>query len=167
MEGQTRARGGPPPWAIVAALGAVVAGVGVFLPWAEGATGGFVEQDGEFTLNIGLLDRATAGGISHWIGIAALVGAVVSLVGATWALSRSTSRAASFLTVLGGVVVLAAAVYGFFQASDIAAGKGGGTEVVLFGERSYGLYVTGVGGLLATLGGLMVFLRARRTTATV
>jgi hypothetical protein len=167
MGEQASSRGGPPSWAIVAVLGAVVAGVGVFLPWAEGATGGFVEQDGEFTLNIGLLDRATAGGISHWIGIAALVGAVVALMGAVWALSRPTSRAASLLTVLGGVVVLAAAVFGFFQASDIAAGEGGGTEVVLFGERSYGLYVTAAGGLLATLAGLLVFQRARRTTATV
>lgn len=149
-------------WAAIAVAGAIAAIVGVFLPWAERSVMA-VNPDGTFDVT-GLFVPEEFAGISHWTGIVAFVAALAAMGGAAGALflrSDGGRRLAAIVAVAAGVVVVAAAITGYFLEDSIASGTLLENEFAGF-EHRYGVYVTGIGGLVAIVGSLLMLPRLAR-----
>jgi hypothetical protein len=164
----------PPPGAIVAGIGGLVALIGVFLHWAKltsSLEGGQFEgqQFGAATQSVG------AAGTSHWTGILALVAALVAVAAAVAIVvlqDPGTRRMAAMAAVGGGAVALLMAVLGIVMSETIAVGDvPGGRQALDFARQfaqqlgvegfgidtgpAIGVFLTAAGGAVAAVGGFM------------
>jgi hypothetical protein len=173
-ESSTTSSTSPPPGAIVAGIGGLVALIGVFLPWANvttafegGQLGG--QQFGGASQSVG------ATGISHWTGILALIAALVTLavaVGVVVLQDPGTRRTAAIVAVGGGGAALVMAILGVVMSESIAVGSApGGREALDFARQfadqlglegfrvdtgpAIGVFVTALGGAVAVAGGFL------------
>lgn len=138
---------------LLVAIGGLAASGGVALGWWDARAVRVTEIFGRE-----ILAERTLAGWGSWSGAMTLAGGLVALAaGAVGLGSRAPSRRGP-LTLLApacGVLAVAGAVLGLAQGAEAAAGAlgdvGGRVEVGVAG----GLVVSGLGGLLAAVGGLL------------
>jgi hypothetical protein len=159
-----------PAAAIVAGMGGLVALIGVFLSWAT-LTSSFEGFRG---------DQVGVAGRFHWIGILALVAAVVTIAAsiAMVVLQEAASRRAAAVAALaGGAGAVLIAILGIVMSESIVLSRvpRGAIDfrralaeqlgVEGFGidtGPSIGVFVTALGGAAAAVGGFMALRHAGR-----
>ena len=130
----------------IAVIAAVVAIVGVFIPWASATWTSGEPAEARRADGSGWDLMTASGDVENGpeaYAIVAFAGAVVLLLGALWALLDPLSKAAWFVAFVGGGAAIAGGVWGLQSVS----------EVVLTGVASAGATITGGPGQYATLAG--------------
>jgi hypothetical protein len=127
-------------FAILAAVGGLLVGVGSFLPWAT-ITSPFI---GDLTV----AGTAADGKITLVIGVAILIVAALRL------LRPSTPALVQRLTILFGLIVVAVGIMDVINVSSVSTEVGG--QDVATVSVGFGLWVVILGGLLAIVGGIVV-----------
>ena len=133
--------------ALAVAGGGFLGFIGIFLKWftVEASVAGFSAS-------------ASANGTTDWTGVLAAIAALVALAGGAAALIMSDEgikRMALAVAAIGGVLLLIATVAAFFRTGNVdvslpAAAEGGGLS--LNGKAAVGLYISFLGGVIATVG---------------
>lgn len=138
---QAEKRSTPVVFLLLGALGLVLAIVGSVLPWAtvQSAGGNVAANPKENVLGIAGID----GRVIIGLAVLGLIGIVIGFTG---------KRFGGWLVLIAG---LAAAIIGVVDVIGIR----GIDEITFVSELGLGLYVVIVGGVIATLGGLVAALR--------
>jgi hypothetical protein len=140
----------------LAAIGGFLAAAGVFLPWAEATGVRTTEIFGEEVLG-----THSVSGTGDAIGLVVLaLGIAIGAIGVLALLVRSEGlrRAAGLLALGGGIAILVACAVAAFRPDALV----GELPPGLRGERvsvetsvAAGLFISGGGGLIAAIGGLL------------
>jgi hypothetical protein len=140
---------------LLVAVGGGVALVGAFLGWfglSVWSSGGFFGRE--------LLRSETYPGTRDWTGAVAMsLGIMVALLAVISMIFEEprVRRLAGSAAVIGGVLVVVAVLAAFLRVGEVTASLGVGSEVVgtREGSAALGMPISGLGGILAVLGGLV------------
>jgi len=161
---EPRTEDGEATWPLAMLLVAVGGGVvlvGVFLGWFHvslWSSSGFFGKE--------LVGSETFSGTEDWAGMVAMaVGIVVALFPVVSMIftEPGVRRLAANAAVVGGVLIAAAVVVAFLRVEQVTGSLdvGSGFEGTREGSPAFGMPISGLGGVLAVLGGLV----ARRLVA--
>ena len=137
----------------LAAIGGFAAAVGVLFGWWQAESYRASEIFGRE-----VVEERTLLGTVHWSGmVALLVGLVVTLaaLGGLVLAARGVRRVAVIAALAGGCFAMAAAAFGFAQATTVAEAQVGGLGLGVDGTISGGLFVSAAGGAVAAVAGLL------------
>ena len=137
----------------LAAIGGFAAAVGVLLGWWRAEAFRASEIFGRE-----IVEERTLLGTAHWSGtVALLVGLMVTLaaLGGLVLSARGVRRAAAIAALSGGFFVMAAAAFGFSQATTVAEAQVGGPGLGVDATVAGGLFLSAVGGAVAVVAGLL------------
>ena len=137
----------------LAAIGGFAAAIGVLFGWWQAESYRASEIFGRE-----VVEERTLLGTVHWSGmVALLVGLVVTLaaLGGLVLTARGVRRVAVIAALSGGFFAMAAAAFGFAQATAVAEAQVGGPGLGVDATVAGGLFLSAAGGAVAAIAGLL------------